>query len=84
MPNLTVRKIPKDTYKRLKESARENHRSLNAEILALLSDEDAWKLRRLRIKAVLPDLDRARDEFARKYGTLTDSVDLIREDRDAR
>jgi plasmid stability protein len=84
MPNLTVRKIPKEVYKRLKESARQNHRSLNAEVLALLEDEDAWKLRRLRIKAVLPELDKARDEFAREYGTLTDSVDLIREDRDTR
>jgi plasmid stability protein len=84
MPNLTVRRIPKDIYRRLKESARRNHRSLNAEILAVLADEDGWKLRRLRIQAVLPELDRARDEFARKYGTLTDSVDLIREDRDTR
>ncbi len=84
MPNLTVRKIPKEIYRRLKESARENHRSLNAEILALLADEDAWRLRRLRIKAALPELDKARDEFARKYGTLTDSVNLIREDRDTR
>jgi plasmid stability protein len=84
MPNLTVRKIPKDVYKRLKESARRNHRSLNAEILAVLADEDGWIRRRLEIAAVLPELDRAREEFAEKYGTLTDSVQLIREDRDSR
>ncbi len=84
MPNVNVRKIPEDIYKRLKASARENHRSLNAEILAVLSDEDAWKLRRLQMRAVLPELKRAREEFARKYGTLSDSVDLIREDRDTR
>jgi len=84
MPNLTVRKIPKDVYKRLKESARRNRRSLNAEILAVLTDEDGWTRRRLQITAAMPELDKARDDFAMKYGTLTDSVDLIREDRDTR
>ncbi len=84
MPNLTVRKIPKDIYRRLKESARRNRRSLNAEILAVLSDEDGWKLRRLQIAAVMPELDKARAELARKYPNAPDSVDLIREDRDSR
>ena len=84
MPNLTVRNIPKDIYKRLKESARRNRRSLNNEILAVLSDEDGWKLRRLQIAAVMPELDRARAELAKKYPQAPDSVELIREDRDSR
>lgn len=84
MPNLTVRNIRKDVYKRLKESARRSRRSLNAEILAILNDEDRWIRHRLEIASVLPELDRAREEFAKKYGTLTDSVELIREDRDTR
>ncbi len=84
MPNLTVRNIPKDIYKRLKESARRNRRSLNTEILAVLSDEDGWKLRRLQIAAVMPELDRARAELAKKYPHAPDSVELIREDRDSR
>ncbi len=83
MPNLTVRKIPKDIYRRLKESARRNRRSLNAEILAVLSDEDGWKLRRLQIAAVMPELDKARAQLARKYPNASDSVSLIREDRDS-
>ena len=84
MPNLTVRNIPKDLYKRLKENARRNHRSLNAEIVGILGDEDGWIRRRLEIAAVLPELDGARDALARKYGRLSDSVNLIREDRDSR
>lgn len=84
MPNLTVRKIPKDVYKRLEENARRNNRSLNAEIVAILNDEDGWIRRRCEIAAVLPELDRAREEFARRYGTLSDSVHLVREDRDSR
>ncbi len=84
MPNLTVRKIPKDIYKRLKESAGRNHRSLNAEILAILADEDGWARRRLQIAAVMPELDRVRRELAKKYPNAPDSVELIREDRDSR
>ncbi len=84
MPNLTVRKIPKDVYKRLKDSARRNHRSLNAEILAVLADEDGWARRRLQIAAVMPELDRVRRELAKKYPNAPDSVELIREDRDSR
>lgn len=84
MANLTVRNIPRDLYKRLKGNARRNRRSLNAEIVAILGDEDGWIRRRLEIAAVLPELDRAREEFAKKYGELSDSVNLIREDRDSR
>jgi len=83
MPSPTVRKIPRDVYRRLKETARRNNRSLNAEIVAILNDEDGWIRRRLEIAAALPELDRAREEFARRYGELSDSVHLIREDRDS-
>ena len=84
MPNLTVRSIPQSTYKRLKAGARSNNRSLNAEILAVLADEDAWKLRRLRIAAVLPELYKARAELANKFPNAPNSVESIREDRDSR
>jgi plasmid stability protein len=84
MPNLTVRKIPKDVHRRLKATAKRNHRSLNAEILAVLADEDAWALRRLQIAAVLPELAKARVEIAREYPNAPESVELIREDRDSR
>jgi plasmid stability protein len=84
MPNITVRKIPKDVYRRLKATAKGNHRSLNAEILAVLADEDAWAMRRLQIAAVLPELDKAREEIARKFPNALESVELIREDRDSR
>ena len=79
-----MRKIPKDIYRRLKATAKRNHRSLNAEILAVLADEEAWAIRRLQIAAVLPDLAKAREEIARKYPNAPESVELIREDRDSR
>jgi len=84
MPNLTVRKIPRGVYRSLRESAKRHGRSLNAEILAILSDEDGWIRRRLEIAAALPELDRAREAVAKKYPGMTESVELIREDRDQR
>ena len=38
MPNLTVRGIPDDVHAQLKSAAKRNHRSLNGEILARLSN----------------------------------------------
>lgn len=84
MPNLTVRNIPKKLYNFLRRSAKSHRRSLNAEILAMLSDEDAWTRRRLEIGKTLPELRRMREEIARKYPNAPDSVELIREDRDSR
>ncbi len=84
MPNLTIRKIPKPIHRRLRQSAKEHGRSLNAEILAILSDEDAWARRRWELAEVIPELDQARKELAEKYPDLPDSVSMIRADRDSR
>lgn len=84
MPNLTVRNIPREVYARLRKRAKTHARSLNAEILAILTDEEGWALRQAEIQATLPELDRARAELARKYPNAPDSVELIREDRDSR
>lgn len=84
MPDLMVRNIPEAEYESLKQSAKAHGRSLNSEILAILSDEDAWIRRRLEIAAALPELDKARAALAKKYPHATESVELIREDRDAR
>jgi plasmid stability protein len=84
MPNVMVRNIPTELYKRLQERARSRRRSLNAEILAILSDDDGWALRRLETAAAIPRLRRIRERLARKYPNQPDSVDLIREDRDGR
>jgi plasmid stability protein len=84
MPNLTVRKIPKDIYAVLKQDAKRHRRSLNAEILALLADKADMARRRAQAARVIPELRRLRAEIARKYPPQPDSADLIREDRDSR
>ena len=84
MPNVMVRNIPSETYKRLQKSARQHKRSLNAEFLELLNDEDAWALRRFRIRAAIPKLRRLRKEIAKKFPVKYEMLELIREDRESR
>jgi plasmid stability protein len=84
MPNLTVRNIPKEHYIVLKRDARRNRRSLNAEVLAILADKAEMAQRRTQAAKVMAEIDRIREEIARKYPGQPDSVDLIREDRDHR
>jgi plasmid stability protein len=84
VPNLTVRNIPTKLYKSLQRVAKLNGRSLNAEILALLADEDAWNRRRWEVAEAIPELAHARAKLAKTYPNLPDSVSAIREDRDSR
>ena len=84
MPNVMVRNIPRETYKRLRARAKNLGRSLNAEILDILAEKDGWEIRRREIAKVLPEIRRVREEIAREHPDAPDSVTLIREDRDNR
>jgi plasmid stability protein len=84
MPNVMVRDIPQQTYKRLRARARSYRRSLNAEILDILAEKNSWEIRRQEIAKVLPGLRRVREEVAREHPNAPDSVTLIRKDRDRR
>jgi len=84
MPNLTVRNIPKDLYAVLRQDAKRNRRSLNAEILAMLSDKAEMARRRARAAEAMKRLDVLQAQLACDYPNQPDSLDLIREDRDSR
>ena len=84
MPDFVVRNIPEKTYKRLQETASQHRRSVNAEFLELLNDEDAWAVRRLRIRSAIPRLRRLRKEIARKFPVKYKMLELIREGRTSR
>jgi len=84
MPNLMVRNIPRETYKRMRARAKNLGRSLNAEILDILAEKDGWEIRRREIAKVLPEIRRVREDIAREHPDAPDSVTLIREDRDSR
>jgi plasmid stability protein len=77
MSNILVRDLSPETVSNLKERAKRNHRSLQAEVRDILEREGRM--------ARLTNLEALRifEEIAERAGPQTsDSVDLIREDRD--
>ena len=75
--NLTVRNVPDKIYKTLKEEARRNRRSLNAQILVILEAwaEETERRRRMR------DLRGEMDLFAASLRPMPDSTPIIRRAR---
>jgi plasmid stability protein len=67
MITITLKNIPEDLHKRLKERAAQHHRSLNNEAIACL--ETALKSRQVDTEALLK---RARDLRSRTPVRLTD------------
>ncbi len=84
MANLTVRNIPEKDYAELQRDAKQNRRSINAEVLSLVADRAEMNRRRRHAAKAMKRINKIREEIARKYPNQPDSVDLIREDRDSR
>lgn len=84
MPDLMVRNVPKNVCEFLKRSAKVHGRSVNAEVVAILSDEDSWAIRRLEIDSVMSELRPLRKRIRRKYPNAPNSVELLREIRNER
>jgi len=54
MPNLTIRNVSKDVHKLLLESAKVHNRSLNKEIIAILTSEADLEERSLEFDRTFP------------------------------
>ncbi|MDQ6662793.1 MAG: hypothetical protein M3Z23_00170 [Acidobacteriota bacterium] len=76
--NVTLKNIPDDLYLRIKEHAEEQGRSLNAQVIAILSGEAAEIQRRRKMRESRASLER----FVASLPVLEDSSELIREDRE--
>lgn len=78
MAQLLVRDLDPAVVARLKEKARQNQRSLQGEVKAIL-EEAAARATRDEALAMI-------DEWQRKWGdrVFSDSTQMIREDRDQR
>jgi plasmid stability protein len=76
MPQLLVRDLDSKVVARLKEQARQNHRSLQGEVKAILEQAAATATRDEAL-AVL-------DKWRRRWGerVFSDSTPFIREDRE--
>jgi plasmid stability protein len=80
MAQILVRGLDDTLVARLKERARESHRSLQGEVKAIL-EEAAAQATNAEIEAIL---DRWQRHWEKKGKTFSDSAELIREDRDSR
>ena len=64
---MTVRNIPEKDYAELQQDAKQNRRSINAEILRLLADKAAMNQRRRRMARAIRKLDTLREDISKKY-----------------
>ena len=82
MANLTVRNIPEKDYVELQQDAKQNRRSINAEILSLLADKAEMNRRRWHAAKAMKRIDKLWERIGPRYPNQPDSTALIREDRD--
>jgi plasmid stability protein len=75
--DITVKRVPDGVYRAIKREAKQQGRSLNAEIIRTLEAAAAGVERRRRLGALRKELDR----FAGSLPMLDDSTPLIRADR---
>ncbi len=79
MPNLSLRDVPDDLYRQIKEIAERDRRSINQQILVLL--EQAVRQQKRPKIDVLNRIDRQREAIAAREGTIPDSTEQLTEDR---
>lgn len=78
MPTVYIRELPGPVYRRLKERAQRNRRSITREAALILEEA-------LSKPGTLPDawamVDALRERLRARYGGFDDSTRLIRQDR---
>jgi plasmid stability protein len=82
MPTLYVRNVPPELYKALRERARTGHRSIAAEVLAIL-EENIPTAQELRSRHEwVRKLARLRKQHAGSGRAFPSAEEMIREDRE--
>ena len=78
MASIYIRDLSPSTYKKLKERAKQNRRSVTQEA-AMVLDEALGKQE--QSKQLWERIDRIRERVTARYGSFSDSAPKIREDR---
>jgi hypothetical protein len=84
MAATTVRNIPEKHYALLRREARRHRASINSEILEAIREKAEELRRRGRASKSMARIDKLRSEIALQFRHQTDSVKLIRQDRNSR
>ncbi|HXL22656.1 MAG TPA: Arc family DNA-binding protein [Candidatus Dormibacteraeota bacterium] len=82
MPTLYVENVPKDTYEALRKRAKENRRSLAAEVIALLEANIPTEKELRRRREVVRKLMQLRASVPVVPGRFPTAEEMIREDRE--
>jgi plasmid stability protein len=77
MATLTIRRLDDEIYQRLRERARSNGRSLEAEVREILTEKSQT------VASLVDELIDFHKEMVGRHGILPDSAPLIREMRDS-
>ena len=80
MPDLHVRNVPEETYSRLRCRAEQHHRSISAEIIAMLSEVEEIEPAAMRFDTFLEIADHIRQASPLPPGAQS-SAELLREER---
>lgn len=81
MATLYIRNVPDDIYSLLRETARQDHRSLNAEVLYLLDCALTENEKSSKQTDLLKRVRERRARYRLSAGA-PDSIDLLRADRE--
>ena len=81
MPTLYVENIPRNLYEALRERARRRHRSIAAEVLALLEENIPTEKELQARQEFLRRLERIRPKKSRSSGPFPSTEEMQRQDR---
>lgn len=82
MATLYVENVPEDVYKALRKRARENHKSIAAEVIALLKQNIPTEVELKRRREFYDRLADLRTKPPLKPGPFPSAEEMIREDRE--
>lgn len=84
MASLTVRDIPEEVMRKLREAAVEERRSVNGQVIHWLEEAARKRMNPEERERLLSDIRTLREETFRRRGMGSDSAKLIRRMRDER
>jgi plasmid stability protein len=96
MPNLSIKNVPDDVLNKLRERAARHHRSIQGELMALLSaalespaaeplgENEAPRMRRSGTRRIEEIAAEHRQRWKKPFTQGPRAADLIRAERDAR
>jgi antitoxin FitA len=82
MPTLYVENVPKDIYEALRKRAKQQHRSIAAEVISLLEENIPTEKHLKAREAAYGRLKELKFTKGPGFASLPSSTDMIREDRE--